>query len=253
MQDQVRSIVVVPTYNERETISHTIEAVLDRPCQPDLLVVDDMSPDGTGAIVKAAIVEQPARIELLERPGKQGLGRAYADGFAVAVNSGKYDVIVQMDADGSHAPSDVDRLVAAASDADLVIGSRYVTGGQCDGLTGPRELLSRGGNTYARLLLRAGVNDLTGGFKAWRAELLAELLHEATASDGYGFQIEMTLRAARRGARIRELPITFHERRAGSSKMNWRIASEAAWLMPWMARHYSPRRDHGHPQVEPSQ
>jgi dolichol-phosphate mannosyltransferase len=238
----MRAVVVVPTYNECDTIVHTLEALLKRPCQPEILVVDDSSPDGTGALVTAAKAAEPDRIHLLERPAKQGLGRAYAAGFAHALATGRYDVVVQMDADGSHAPSDVDRLVAAATDADLVIGSRYVHGGQSDGLSGSRELLSRGGNTYARLLLRAGVNDLTGGFKAWRAELLESLLKNETASDGYGFQIEMTLRAARQGARIREIPITFHERRAGHSKMNWRIATEAAWLVPWMARHYPARR-----------
>jgi len=240
----MRAIVVVPTYNERETIPEMLEQLLERPCGPDILVVDDNSPDGTGAIVTAAAAH-PGRIHLLERPGKQGLGRAYAAGFAHALELGGYDVIVQMDADGSHAPEDVDRLVAATADADLAIGSRYVTGGSSDGLTRGREALSRGGNTYARLILRTGVNDLTGGFKAWRAELLAELLREATASDGYGFQIEMTLRAARRGATIREVPIIFYERRAGASKMNWRIASEAAWLVPWMARHYPARNAKG--------
>jgi dolichol-phosphate mannosyltransferase len=250
MPAPLRSIVVVPTYNELDTISHTLDALLERPCHPDILVVDDNSPDGTAAIVKAAMAVEPERIHLLERPGKQGLGRAYAAGFAHAISTNRYDVIVQMDADGSHAPSDVDRLVAAAADADLVIGSRYVSGGQSDGLSGPREALSRGGNTYARLLLRAGVNDLTGGFKAWRSELLAALLAEDTASDGYGFQIEMTLRAARHGARIRELPITFHERRAGHSKMNWRIAAEAVLLVPWMARHYPARRDGNGQRVE---
>jgi dolichol-phosphate mannosyltransferase len=235
-------IVVVPTYNERDTITTTLEQLLARPCQPDILVVDDNSPDGTGALVTAAMVLEPDRVHLLERPGKQGLGRAYAEGFAKALTNPAYDVVVQMDADGSHSPGDVDRLVAAAADADLVIGSRYVAGGSSIGLTGPREWLSRGGNSYARLLVRAGVTDLTGGFKAWRADLLRTLLDEATGSDGYAFQIEMTVRAARAGARIREVPITFHERRAGSSKMDWRIAAEAAWMVPWMVRHYSPRR-----------
>ncbi|HEX3824091.1 MAG TPA: polyprenol monophosphomannose synthase [Mycobacteriales bacterium] len=254
MPDRIRAVVVVPTYNECDTIEHTLDTLLVRACRPDILVVDDNSPDGTGALVKAAMEAAPDRVHLLERPTKEGLGRAYAAGFRKALEDGRYDVIVQMDADGSHAPSDVDRLVNATADADLVIGSRYVTGGQTDGLTGHRELLSRGGNAYARALLRAGVNDLTGGFKAWRSELLATLLTQATASDGYGFQIEMTLRAARRGARIRELPITFHERRAGLSKMNWRIASEAAWLVPWMARHYPAgnRPDGGSSRVEHS-
>jgi dolichol-phosphate mannosyltransferase len=235
------AIVVVPTYNECDTISQTIEHLLERPPRPEILVVDDSSPDGTGDLVRKAMADEPNRVHLLERPGKQGLGRAYAAGFAHALAMAKYDVIIQMDADGSHAASDVDTLIAATETADLVIGSRYVDGGNSAGLTGPREVLSRGGNTYARLLLRTGVSDLTGGFKAWRADLLTEMLKESTASDGYGFQIEMTLRAARAGARIREVPITFHERRAGSSKMNWRIAAEAAWLVPWMARHYSGR------------
>lgn len=246
----MRTIVVVPTYNERDTIITTIQQLLALPSQPDILVVDDSSPDGTGALVSAEIVEAPKRIQLLERPGKQGLGRAYAEGFALAVASNRYDVVVQMDADGSHAPSDVDRLVAVAEAADLVIGSRYVPGGRNVGLSGPREWLSRGGNTYARLLVRAGVTDLTGGFKAWRTDLLSTLLEESTASDGYAFQIEMTVRAARAGARIREVPITFHERRAGTSKMDWRIAAEAAWLVPWMVRHYSARRTATAPGTE---
>jgi dolichol-phosphate mannosyltransferase len=237
----MRSIVVVPTYDERETIEVLIGQLLERPVAPDVLVVDDNSPDGTAAIVKTAMAAQPDRIRLVERPDKQGLGRAYAAGFEAALALHEYDVVVQMDADGSHDPPDVDRLVAATTDADLVIGSRYVSGGRVDGLTGGREVLSRGGNAYARLLLRAGVSDLTGGFKAWRSDLLRPLLEEPTVSDGYGFQIEMTMRALRRGARIRELPITFHERRAGASKMNWRIASEAARLVPRLAR----SRTHG--------
>jgi dolichol-phosphate mannosyltransferase len=237
----MRSIAVVPTYNERDTIPHLIDQLLARPIAPDILVVDDNSPDGTAAIVKAAIAAHPDRVQILERPGKEGLGRAYIAGFGHAMRQDRYDVIVQMDADGSHDPADVDRLVEATNEADLVIGSRYVPGGRVDGLTSGREVLSRGGNSYARLVLRLGVCDLTGGFKAWSSALLAQVLAEETASDGYGFQIEMTLRAAHLGARIRELPITFHERRAGISKMNWRIASEAAWIVPTMAHRY-PRR-----------
>jgi dolichol-phosphate mannosyltransferase len=238
----MRVVVVVPTYNERDTIAMTLDQLLERPCRPDILVVDDTSPDGTGDVVRASMVAEPERVYLLENPGKQGLGRAYASGFARALADRRYDLIVQMDADGSHAPSDVDRLVAAAANADLVIGSRYVPGGNSLGLSGPRGLLSRGGNSYARMLVHTRVNDLTGGFKAWRTPLLETLLNEATASDGYAFQIEMTVRAARAGARIVEVPITFHERRAGKSKMDWRIAAEAAWLVPWMAKHYSSRR-----------
>jgi dolichol-phosphate mannosyltransferase len=238
----MRSVVVVPTFNERETIGQTLEQLLERPCCPDVLVVDDSSPDGTATLVREAMAYRPGRVQLLERPAKQGIGRAYSDGFQQVLESGRYDVVVQMDADGSHAPEDVDRLVAATANADLVIGSRYVDGGSSNGLTGGRGMLSRGGNAYARLILRTGVNDLTGGFKAWRTSLLSTLLDSSTASDGYSFQIEMTLRAARNGARIREVPITFHERRAGTSKMNWRIAGEAAVLVPWMRRHYRGRR-----------
>jgi dolichol-phosphate mannosyltransferase len=233
----MRVVVVVPTYNERDTISPTIHQLLKRPCRPDILVVDDSSPDGTGALVRAEIAAEPSRVSLLERPGKQGLGRAYAAGFAHALSLDPYDVVVQMDADGSHDPADVDRLVDAASHADLAIGSRYVAGGRSTGLSGPRLWLSRGGNGYARALVRIGVSDLTGGFKAWRSDLLATLLEPATGSDGYAFQIEMTVRAARSGARIVEVPIIFHERRAGTSKMDWRIAVEAAWLVPRLTRH----------------
>jgi dolichol-phosphate mannosyltransferase len=238
----MRVIVVVPTYNERETIVETMNQLLELSCQPDILVVDDSSPDGTAALVTEAMVAEPKRIQLLERPLKQGLGRAYEAGFAHILVNGGYDVIVHMDADGSHPPTDVDRLVAALADADLAIGSRYVPGGKSNGLSGPRKWLSRGGNAYARVLVHAGVHDLTGGFKAWRTELLTKLLDEPTGSDGYAWQIEMTVRAARAGARITEVPITFLERRAGSSKMDWHIAAEAARLVPWMARHYSPRR-----------
>jgi dolichol-phosphate mannosyltransferase len=237
----MRSIVVIPTYNERETLPPLLEELLDRPSQPHILVVDDSSPDGTADAVKVAMVQEPGRVHLLERPDKQGLGRAYSAGFTHVLELGGYDAVVQMDADGSHDPGDVDRLLAALESADLAIGSRYIPGGRSDGLTSGREVLSRGGNSYARLILRLGVNDLTGGFKAWRTDLLADLHAETTASSGYGFQIETTLRAARSGARITEVPITFHERRAGSSKMNWRIASEAAWMVPWMARRYPAR------------
>jgi dolichol-phosphate mannosyltransferase len=234
----MRTVVVIPTYDERDTIEATVHALLERPCQPDVLIVDDSSPDGTGDIVRALSAETPGRIELLVRPGKQGLGRAYIAGFAQAVATERYDVVVQMDADGSHDPADIDRLVAATDHADLVIGSRYVSGGSSAGLSRGREALSRGGNLYARFLVHRGVSDLTGGFKAWRAPLLAGIVDQPTSSDGYAFQIEMTVRATRAGARIVEVPIIFHERRAGRSKMDWRIALEAAWVVPWMLRRY---------------
>ena len=232
----VSVVVVVPTYNERETVGPHVRAVLDRPVRPSVIVVDDNSPDGTGALVSSLAEEFPHRVTLLSRPGKEGLGRAYAAGFAAALADGSYEVVVQMDVDGSHAPSDVDRLVAAVANADLALGSRYVAGGDVSGWTKGREWLSRAGNSYARRVLRSPVRDLTGGFKAWRADLLATLDPDTTRNDGYGFQIEMTLRAARAGARIVELPIVFRDRQVGESKMSGRIALEALLSVPRMRR-----------------
>jgi dolichol-phosphate mannosyltransferase len=229
-------VVVIPTYNERENVERTIAAILDRPLKPDVLVVDDNSPDGTADAVRALVEKEPDRVGLLVRPHKQGLGPAYAAGFDAVLAAGRHDVVVQMDVDGSHDPADVDRLAAALTDADLALGSRYVDGGNVSGWTRGREWLSRGGNTYARLILGSSVHDLTGGFKAWRADLLREVGASTTASDGYGFQIEMTARAARAGARIVEVPIVFRDRIAGQSKMSGRIALEALLGVPRMRR-----------------
>jgi dolichol-phosphate mannosyltransferase len=231
----VSVVVVLPTYNERENVERTVAAVLARDCHPSVVVVDDSSPDGTGELVRQLVEANPDRVELLQRPGKQGLGRAYAAGFE-HVLKGSYDIVVQMDVDGSHAAADVDRLVSALSHADLALGSRYVPGGDVSGWTKKREWLSRGGNTYARLLLGSSLRDLTGGFKAWRAELLRALDVASTASDGYAFQIEMTMRAVRAGARVIEVPIVFRDREIGQSKMSGRIAVEALLGVPGMRR-----------------
>jgi dolichol-phosphate mannosyltransferase len=228
----------MPTYNERDNIEAIAGEVLARPCAPHLLVVDDSSPDGTGELVDKLAAEQPDRVSLLTRPGKSGLGRAYAAGFAHALGELDPTVVVQMDADGSHLPVDIDRLVAETSDADLVIGSRYVDGGAISGWSMHRQAISRAGNIYARTVLGSPIRDLTGGFKAWRAELLRGLDAATTASDGYAFQIEMTMRAGAAGARILEVPIVFHERVAGSSKMSTRIAIEALRGVPAMRRRY---------------
>ncbi len=229
-------VVVLPTYNERENIERVARAILDRPVGVRLLVVDDGSPDGTADIVSELVRELPGRVTLLSRSAKSGLGRAYAAGFEEAVADPSTEIVVQMDADGSHDPADVDRLVAALNDADLALGSRYIPGGSVHGWSRRREVLSRCGNIYARLLLRSPLHDLTGGFKAWRAELLRRLDAASTASDGYAFQIEMTMRAATGGARIVEIPITFSERVAGSSKMSSRIAVEALLGVPAMRK-----------------
>jgi dolichol-phosphate mannosyltransferase len=232
----VSVVVVVPTYNERDNIERVARAVLDRPSTPRLLVVDDGSPDGTAGVVTELGRELPGRVTLLSRSGKSGLGRAYAAGFEASLSDPATEIVVQMDADGSHDPADIDRLVAALDDADLVLGSRYVKGGSVKGWTKGREILSRGGNLYARLLLGSSLHDLTGGFKAWRAPLLSKLDAASTASDGYAFQIEMTMRAQAAGARIIEIPITFRERVAGASKMSSRIALEALRGVPAMRR-----------------
>jgi dolichol-phosphate mannosyltransferase len=232
----VSVVVVLPTYNERENIERVARAILARPSQPRLLVVDDGSPDGTAEIVTSLAAEHPGRVTLLSRAGKSGLGRAYAAGFAAALADGDAEIVVQMDADGSHDPADIDRLIAALDSSDVALGSRYVAGGSVSGWSRHRELISRGGNRYARALLRTQLRDLTGGFKAWRAECLAGLDAASTASDGYAFQIEMTMRALRSGARVIEVPIVFHERVAGTSKMSTRIAVEALLGVPAMRK-----------------
>ncbi|HWC34989.1 MAG TPA: polyprenol monophosphomannose synthase [Mycobacteriales bacterium] len=229
-------VVVLPTYNERENIERIARAILERPCHPHLLVVDDGSPDGTAEIVRTLAAELPGRVTLLVRTGKAGLGPAYAAGFAAALADLSPDVVVQMDADGSHDPADIDRLVAAVENTDLAIGSRYMAGGDIIGWSKHREVLSRAGNLYARVVLGSPLRDLTGGFKAWRADLLAKVDAATTATHGYGFQIEMTTRARAMGATIVEIPIVFRERVAGSSKMSTRIAMEALRGVPAMRR-----------------
>jgi len=233
----VSVVVVLPTYNERANIERIADAILGRPVEASLLVVDDGSPDGTADLVRGLIKANPGRVELLERTSKDGLGRAYVAGFTAVLDSGKYDIVVQMDADFSHDPADIDRLVAALDQADLAMGSRYAPGGAVSGWSKRREVLSRCGNTYARFLLRSPLHDLTGGFRAWRTDLVAKIDPSKTTSDGYAFQIEIAARAAEARARIVEVPITFHERAAGESKMSGRIALEALLSVPSMRRH----------------
>jgi dolichol-phosphate mannosyltransferase len=229
-----RVVVVIPTYQEAETIAETIAELVELPCDLDVIIVDDNSPNGTAEVVRNTGAFRRNRVRILPGASKGGIGPAYRRGFLEALRSG-YDIVVQMDADGSHPPASVTQLLDALSAADLVIGSRYIPGGSARGLVGGRRILSQGGNVYARTLLRLGVHDLTGGFKGWRSATLTAADARTATSDGYSFQIEMTLRAARAGARIRELPIQFGARRAGVSKMNWRIASEALVLVPRMA------------------
>jgi dolichol-phosphate mannosyltransferase len=219
--------VIVPTYNEADNLGPITTAILDVLPAATVLVVDDDSPDGTGRLADELAAGEP-RVRVLHRAAKQGLGRAYLDGFAVALAGGA-QVVVQMDADFSHDPAALPGIVAPVADGsvDLVIGSRYTSGGGVVDWGVGRRLISRGGSLFARTVLGLGPRDLTGGFKAWRAGTLAAVPFGGVHAGGYVFQIEMTFRAARAGARIRELPITFRDRRVGQSKMSRRIVAEA--------------------------
>ncbi len=219
--------VVLPTYNEAENVEPMVAAILEALPDATVLVVDDGSPDGTGQLADA-LAAADRRVRVRHRAQKAGLGRAYLDGFGVALAGGA-TAIVQMDADFSHDPSALPSLVGPIADgaADLVIGSRYAKGGAVEDWGIGRRIISRGGSVFARVVLGLGQNDLTGGFKAWRATTLAAVPFEGIHAGGYVFQIEMTFRASRAGARIREVPITFRDRRVGQSKMSRRIVVEA--------------------------
>ena len=219
--------IVLPTYNEAENLPGIGAAILAALPDATLLVVDDGSPDGTGALADG-LAAADARVRVRHRPAKQGLGRAYLDGFEIALAGGA-EIVVQMDADWSHDPATLPSLIGPVVDgtADLVIGSRYTKGGGVADWGFGRRLISRGGSLFARLVLRLAPHDLTGGFKAWRAPTLATIPFEGIHAGGYVFQIEMTFRATRRGARIVEIPIIFRDRRVGLSKMSRRIVVEA--------------------------
>jgi dolichol-phosphate mannosyltransferase len=219
--------VVLPTYDEADNIEPMAAAILAALPEATLLVVDDDSPDGTGRLADALAAADP-RIRVRHRTLKQGLGRAYLDGFGVALAGGA-STVVQMDADFSHDPAVLPDLIRPVRDgaADLVIGSRYTKGGGVVDWGLGRRVVSRGGSLFARIVLGLGPHDLTGGFKAWRAETLAAVPFDGVHAGGYVFQIEMTFRADRAEARIRETPITFRDRRVGQSKMSRRIVAEA--------------------------
>ena len=223
--------IVLPTYDEAENIGPISEAIRESLPGATLLVVDDNSPDGTGRLADA-IAEADPLVRVRHRAGKQGLGRAYLDGFRIALDSGA-TVVVQMDADFSHDPNVLPVLIAPVvnDEADLVIGSRYVKGGGTVDWGIVRRVISRGGSLFARTLLRLEPHDLTGGFKAWRAGTLAAVPFEGIHAGGYVFQIETTFRASRAGARVREVPIIFPDRRIGQSKMSRRILVEALLIV----------------------
>jgi len=222
--------VVLPTYNEADNIGPISAAILDALPDATVLVVDDGSPDGTGQLADALALADP-RIRVRHRAAKQGLGRAYLDGFGIALEGGAR-VVVQMDADFSHDPAAMPRLLAPLMrDADLVLGTRYMRGGSTVGWPWHRKVISRGGTLFARTVLMLPYRDLTGGFKAWRRELLEAIRLRETSGSGYGFQVETTWWAHRRGARIVQVPIVFRERVAGASKMTGGIVREALLLV----------------------
>jgi dolichol-phosphate mannosyltransferase len=222
-----RVAVIIPTYNEAENLEPIVARVRSAVPDADVLVADDSSPDGTGDLAdKLALTDD--HVHVLHRPGKEGLGAAYLGGFGWALDRG-YGAMVEMDADGSHDPAELPSLLAALEDADLVVGSRWVKGGTVRNWPRSRELLSRGGNAYARVMLGLSVHDATGGYRAYRASTLNGIALHTVTSQGYCFQIDLTLRAARAGKKIVEVPITFTERTHGSSKMSRAIVAEALW------------------------
>lgn len=223
--------MILPTYNEAGNIERMVEAVGPKLGADDrILIVDDNSPDGTGRIADG-LAREDARVEVLHRPAKEGLGPAYIAGFRRALEGGA-GLVVQMDADFSHDPAYLPRLIAASALADLVLGSRYVPGGGITEWGAMRRLISRGGSLYSRVLLGVPERDLTGGFKCFRREVLEEIDLDTVAASGYSFQVEMTYRVLKAGFEVLEVPITFRERQAGNSKMSTSIVIEAAWRVP---------------------
>jgi len=232
--------LVIPTYNEAENVGPIVHAVAEEmtkiaPGEYRILIVDDNSPDGTGQLADK-LAQELTTVEVMHRTDKDGLGRAYIAGFEHVLAAGA-ELVVEMDADFSHDPKYLGDLIAAADDADLVLGSRYVAGGAVSDWGVLRKLISRGGSFYARAVLGIKVNDLTGGFKCIRRHVLETIDLNSLRADGYVFQIEVTYRAICSGFKVREVPILFVDRAAGSSKMSGMIALEAMLLVPKLRRH----------------
>ncbi|MER3473053.1 MAG: dolichyl-phosphate beta-D-mannosyltransferase [Armatimonadota bacterium] len=233
-QNQHHAVVVIPTYNERENLPVLCQKVMEATGGGvHLLIVDDNSPDGTGVLAEELAKQYP-QIHILHRQRKEGLGRAYVAGFQRALEIG-YRLIAQMDADLSHDPADLPRLIKASETADLVIGSRYVPGGDVSNWSRQRYWLRFFANQYVRLITRLPLRDATGGYRCWKREVLEAIDLSTIRSNGYAFQIEMAYRACRLGFHVQEIPIVFTERRAGKSKLSKRVIWEAIWL-PWKLR-----------------
>jgi dolichol-phosphate mannosyltransferase len=236
----MRALIVVPTYNELENIQNLAQSVMAViPSHVDLLIVDDNSPDGTGQLADSLAKQNP-RIHVLHRARKMGLGTAYVNGFQWGLDKG-YDVLIEMDADFSHDPKYLPRMLELLEINDVVIGSRYVSGGGTVNWGVGRKILSRGGSLYSRLILGAGIRDFTGGFNGWRRKVIEAVDLPSLRSDGYSFQIELKYRAFLKGFKITEFPIVFEDRKVGKSKMHRRIVIEAL-LRVWEFRFRSPFR-----------
>ncbi len=229
----MKILVVIPTYNERDNIAPLIRDILVQTSTIHILVVDDNSPDGTADVVKG-LQKHHSQVHLLSRPGKSGLGRAYVAGFQWGLERG-YDVLVEMDADFSHRPVDLMKLISTIQDVDVAVGSRWVPGGGTVNWGLGRKIISRGGSFYSRLILGYPLSDWTGGFTAWRAPVLKALPIEKVQSEGYSFQIELKFKALKLGFQVREVPILFEDRRVGQSKMSSRIVFEALYRV-WKIR-----------------
>jgi len=225
----LKILVIMPTFNEAGNINNAVARLFEHNKDVDLLIVDDSSPDGTGQLANQ-LAKTNKKISVLHRAGKEGLGAAYIAGFRWAFERG-YDYLVEMDADGSHRPEDLPKLLAVCSNFDLVIGSRYVRGGKTMNWPFYRQWLSRGGNIYARIMLGSKLNDMTAGFRVFSAEFLKKFDLDSINARGYSFQIEMAYRTIRSGGRAAEVPITFVEREIGVSKMSTNIVAEALLLM----------------------
>ena len=244
--------LILPTFNEAENLGAVVAAArrVLASAAPEgfrVLVVDDSSPYGTGRLAAELAAAHPGEVEVLHRAAREGLGPAYLAGFARALDAGA-GYVFEMDADLSHDPDDLARLLSAVRDggADLALGSRYVPGGAVTDWGALRRVVSRGGSWYARVVLGLAIADLTGGMKCFRAEVLEAIDLPSVRSVGYAFQVELTYRAVVRGFRVVEVPIVFRDRAEGSSKMSWRIALEAAWLVPLLRRSAAHLRDPGH-------
>jgi dolichol-phosphate mannosyltransferase len=229
----MKTLVIIPTYNERDNIEQIVPQVLEKHSSIDVLIVDDGSPDGTGEIADA-MSEEDSRISVIHRKNKSGLGTAYVAGFKYAIEK-KYDYVFEMDADFSHDPKYIPGFLNAIKQADLVIGSRYISGVNVINWPMSRLLLSYYANVYSRVITGLPVKDATGGFKCFRREVLEAINLDQVQSNGYSFQIEMSFRAKRKGFSIKEIPIVFEDRRLGQSKMSKKIVREAIWMV-WKLR-----------------